>query len=99
MGLTIFYTPRSKETLLSVYNFIKNEFGVIAAEKFSAKAEKTISLVAEHPFLFKASMIDENVRVGLIAKQTSLFYKITDTSITLLFFWDNRQEPFFTEKN
>lgn len=98
MGLAIFYTPRSKETLSSVYTFIKNEFGVNSAEKFSAKAEKTISLIAEHPFLFRASTIDENVRVGFISKQTSLFYRVTDTSITLLFFWDNRQEPFLTGK-
>jgi hypothetical protein len=97
MSLSTFYTPRSKETLSSVYNFIQNEFGIMSAEKFAAKAEKTITLIAKHPFIFKASSIDENVRVGLISKQTSLFYRVTDTSIHLLFFWDNRQEPFLTE--
>jgi plasmid stabilization system protein ParE len=97
MSLSIFYTPRSKETLSSVYNFIQNKFGISSAEKFGTKAEKTISLIAEHPFIFKASAIDKNVRIGLISKQTSLFYRVTDTSIHLLFFWDNRQDPVLKE--
>jgi len=94
MSLQIFYTPRSKETLNSVYNFINNKFGHRSANAFVLKADKTIKLIAEHPLMFKASQIDENVRIGLITRQTSLFYRVTDTSIHLLFFWDNRQEPF-----
>ncbi|MFI5161819.1 MAG: type II toxin-antitoxin system RelE/ParE family toxin [Sphingobacteriales bacterium] len=97
MSLVILYTPRSKETLSSVHNFIQNKFGVISADKFAAKVEKTITLIAEHPFIFKASTLDDSVRIGLINKQTSLFYRVTGTSIHLLFFWDNRQEPVLPE--
>ena len=93
MSLKIFYTPRSKDTLESVYNFISNQFGSNSADKFALKAEKTIVLIAEHPFMFKASSIDKNVRIGLISKQTSVFYRVTETSVHLLFFWDNRQKP------
>ena len=93
MGLEIYYTPRSKETLAEIYNLIQSRFGAKTADKFLLKAEKTISLIAEYPLMFKASTIDEKVRIGLISKQTSLFYRVTDTSIHLLFFWDNRQEP------
>jgi plasmid stabilization system protein ParE len=85
MSLQIFYTPRSKETLASVYNFIQNKFGANSADKFASKAEKTILLIAEYPLKFKAASIDENVRIGLISKQTSLFYRVTDSSIHLLF--------------
>jgi plasmid stabilization system protein ParE len=97
MSLEIFYTPRSKETLTSVYDFILGKFGQNSADKFLSKAEKIINLIAYQPFMFKASEIDENVRIGLITKQCSLFYRITDASIDLLFFWDNRQEPFFLQ--
>jgi plasmid stabilization system protein ParE len=93
VSLQVLYTPRSKETLKSVYDFIYNKFGSRSVDKFITKAEKIIALIAEHPLIFKASVIDKNVRVGLISKQTSLFYRITDTTIHLLFFWDNRQEP------
>jgi plasmid stabilization system protein ParE len=94
MSLQIFYTPRSKETLESVYNFINNKFGPNPANKFLLKAEQAVALIAEHPFMFKASAIDDNVRIAFISKQTSLFYRVNETSIHLLFFWDNRQESF-----
>jgi plasmid stabilization system protein ParE len=93
MSLEIYYTPYSRQTLKQTYNFIENKFGSKIADKFINKAEKTISLIALYPYMFKSSGIDENVRIGLISKQTSLFYRITDTSIHLLFFWDNRMEP------
>ncbi|MBB5395777.1 type II toxin-antitoxin system RelE/ParE family toxin [Mucilaginibacter sp. AK015] len=93
MSLQIYFTPRSKETFKSTYNFIKNEFGASVAEKFSIKTEKTIKLIADHPLMFKVSTIATDVRVGLITKQCSVFYRVTDTTIHLLFFWDNRQEP------
>ena len=98
MSLNIFYTPRSQETLQSVYNFISLKFGIRSANKFALKAEKAIALIAEQPYMFKASSLDENIRVGLITKQCSLFYQVTENSINLLFFYDNRQEPFFSEK-
>jgi hypothetical protein len=58
-----------------------------------SKAEKTISLIADNPFMFRASTIDDDVRIALITKQCSLFCRVTDASVNLLFFWDNRQEP------
>jgi plasmid stabilization system protein ParE len=73
MTLQIFYTPRSKETLKSVYDFIGDKFGVNSADKFVIKAERVIALLAENPYMFKASTIDENVRIAFISKQTSLF--------------------------
>ncbi len=93
MSLQIYYTPRSKETLSSVYNLILEKFGKKSADKFVIKTEKTISLIAEFPLMFKASTIDENIRIALITKQCSLFYLVKSHSIDLLFFWDNRQAP------
>jgi len=94
MSLTIFYTPKSRETLLSVFNFIENKFGSHSAKAFLTKADKTIQLMSTQPYMFKAAPIGEHIRIAHISKQTSLFYQVTERSINLLFFWDNRQEPF-----
>lgn len=96
MSLTVLYTPRSKETLLSVFNFIESKFGTRSANAFINKVDKTIKIISTQPYVFKASLISKEVRIAFISKQTSLFYQITDKSIHLLFFWDNRQEPFLT---
>jgi len=96
MSLKVYYTQPAKETLLVLYTSIQSKFGKRSADKFLLKVEKTVDLISEFPFMFKSSSIDEHVRIGLITKQSSVFYRVTDESITLLFFWDTRQEPFFT---
>ena len=93
MSFQVRTSPRSKSTSKSVYNFITNKFGAKAANEFILKAKKTIRLIAEYPYMFKASGIDENVRIGFITKQTSLVYSVSDDTVYLLYFWDNRQEP------
>ncbi len=93
MGLNIQYTPEAEETLNSVYYFIIEKFGKRPAEAFLTKADKIIQLIAEMPEMYKAAPFDENVRIGLISKQTSIFYRMKEDSVELLFFWDNRQEP------
>ena len=43
--------------------------------------------------MFKASELGENIRIGLITKQSSVLYEILEDAIFLHYFWDNRQEP------
>jgi len=93
MALDVFYTKRAKETITSVYLFIQQKFGDSVADKFIKKAEKTIKLISEHPYMFKESSFEVNVRIGLITKQTSVFYRVTNNAIHILFFWNNQQEP------
>jgi plasmid stabilization system protein ParE len=93
VALTIFYTPKAKETFILVYNLIADKFSIKIANEFLTKAEKTIFLISEQPFMYKSSSVDENVRVANFTKNTSLFYQVTDNKINLLFFFDNRQDP------
>lgn len=53
MNFHILKTPRSEETVQSVYHFINNKFGTRAAEQFIVKAEKTIAAIARRPYMFK----------------------------------------------
>jgi len=92
--LAIFYTERAKETLTSVHLFIEGKFGVKTAIKFLLKADKIVKLIADQPYIFRTSSFENSVRVALISKQTSMYYRVTEDAIHLLFFWDNRQDPF-----
>lgn len=40
MNLTVFYTPRSRETLVTTYEFVLHKFGKKSADKFVDQAEK-----------------------------------------------------------
>jgi len=95
MSLKILSTPNSDETFIAIYDFIEVRFGKKAADKFLNKTEVVVELIAEHPLMYKATSIDDNVRMAVISKQTSLFYRVTETSIHLLYFWDNRRDQLF----
>jgi len=95
MSLKVIFTDDATDILLSIANFIENKWGLKQAEKFLKKTYKTLDLISDHPYMFKASSIKEDIRIGLISKQTSFFYKIEENEILILFFLDNRQEPMF----
>jgi len=93
MSLVIISTRKSRQTLRLTYQFIERKFGVSIADEFLQKVDRTVALIAEQPFMFKASTIDINVRIALVTPQSSLYYRVTDNEIHLLFFWNNRQDP------
>jgi len=96
MALKIIFSDDAAEILVTIAELIENKWSKKETKKFLEKVHKTLALVSTQPYMFKASPFDENIRVGLIAKQTSFYYEIQENEIIILFFWDNRQEPLFT---
>jgi plasmid stabilization system protein ParE len=97
MALRVVFTDDAIETLQSTARFIQNKWGVRQAEKFLDRAYRVVFLVSENPYMNKAFRSSDNTRVGLVSKQTSFIYRVQENEIIILFFWDNRQEPFFTD--
>uniref|UniRef100_UPI00406D2D67 type II toxin-antitoxin system RelE/ParE family toxin n=1 Tax=Mucilaginibacter sp. CSA2-8R TaxID=3141542 RepID=UPI00406D2D67 len=95
MSLIVFYTPAAKDTLQALYTFLTDKFSSRVANKFVIKIEQTIALLTTQPLIFKASPFDEQVRIATLNKNCSLFYRVTDTQLQLLYFWDNRQDSLF----
>jgi len=93
MSLAVAWTPEAKETFEHTVNMIENKWGTRSAEKFVWNAHKIISTIAIQPYIFKWSFA-QNTRQAIITKQTSMFYEVHSSHILILFFWDNRQEPF-----
>ena len=92
MKLEIILTPKAKDTFLATILFIKLKWGEKSAEKFVEKTYEVLDTIAQQPYLFKAYQ-ENNVRKGLITKQTSVIYRVFSDRIDILFFWDNRQDP------
>jgi len=95
MSLEILSTQNADETFIAVYDFIEIRFGKKVADKFLEKTENIVALIAEYPLMYKATSVDVNVRIAIISKHTSLFYRVTETSVHLLYFWDNRRDQLF----
>jgi len=43
--------------------------------------------------MYPTSMVRPGIRKAVISPQTALLYRILETQIQLLYFWDNRQDP------
>jgi len=94
MALEIVFSDDGLETLLSTTSFIENKWGTKQAYKFLERVNKILFLASLNPYMYKAFILSDNIRVGLISKQTSFFYRIQENEIIILFFWDNREDPF-----
>ncbi len=93
MSLPITFSPLALEHLASLTDYIAEEWGTKASEKFKSNIKRTLKVISSQPYLAKASSLDADIRKAIISKQTSLFYQIHKEHIELLFFYDNRQEP------
>jgi plasmid stabilization system protein ParE len=93
MRIPLYWTDNAIISFQAIVDLIESNWGEKETRKFVKRTNKVLDNIASQPYLYKASTVD-NVRQGIISKQTSLFYEIFNNSISLLFFYDNRQEPF-----
>lgn len=94
MSHTVYWTDEARETFDAIVITIEDKWGFKQASVFVKRVQQVLSLIADQPLLFKASFA-QNLRQAFISKQTSMFYEVNETTINILFFWDNRQEPLF----
>jgi len=92
MSLAVLWSDEATETFDSIVLFIENKWSEKQAKVFVNHTQKILSLISDQPYMYKSS-INHNVRQAVITPQTSIYYEIHDGFITLLFFWDNREEP------
>lgn len=92
MSLAVAWTPEAQETFDDTIIQIESKWGTRSAEKFVRETNKIIGMIQSQPYLFKSSYTT-NTRQAIVSKQTSMFYEVHSSHITILFFWDNRQEP------
>ena len=93
MSLAILWSEEAIETFDSIVLFIENKWSERLAKAFVKHTQRILLLISEQPYMYKASL-NTSVRQAIISPQTSMYYETHDEFITILFFWDNRQEPF-----
>lgn len=95
MTLPIFWNIEAQITFDAIVEYIESVWGEKEVANFFHQTQRVLKSISKQPYIFKASEINQNIRKGLISKQTSLFYQVEKNRIIILYFWDNRQEPIF----
>lgn len=94
MNRQLEYTQTYKDTLSAVVSIIDREWGKRYTDNFLNQLDSAVEKIRKHPYLCQALDINSKYRRYVISKQTSLVYEVNDVKITLLYLYDNRQEPF-----
>jgi plasmid stabilization system protein ParE len=94
MSHAIYWTDEAYETFDAIVLSIDDKWGTKQAGIFVKRVQQISTLIADQPYLFRAS-VTHDLRQAILSRQTSMFYEVKETSINILFFWDNRQEPLF----
>jgi hypothetical protein len=98
MSLPVIISETGLKSYEAICSQILARLGEKALKDFKINTIKTLDLIGTSPFIYKETEFDTNIRIGLIKKLSSVFYQIKPDRIEVLFFWDNRQEPFDVEK-
>ncbi len=86
------YSPVALDTFDEIAEQLRNRWGDKYVGEFKQRTVKVIETIRASPLIFQSIESNTNVRRGFIHKNCSVFYLVNETTIEILFFWDNRQD-------
>lgn len=90
--MRIYWTKKSESVFQEIYNYILTEFGEKSSNKFKDKVFDFLELLEKFPQLGTLEVPDKNIHGFQISKQTRIFYRINEDHVSLLTFFDTRQD-------
>ncbi len=90
MAKKIVWTKRANIKFNGIIDYLEQEWGPNVTQNFVNKAYGIIDLISDQPDLGTLENPDKKIRGFLLTKHNRLFYRVTDTEIILLNFFDTR---------
>ena len=95
MYFDVIFSDEADDTFRSIGEQIMAKWSEKELKEFRRRAYKVTEIISKFPFIFQPVNETQNVRKAFIHRNCSMFYKVGETRIEILFFWDNRQDPIF----
>ena len=89
----IVLTKRATDSLENLFQYLENEWSIKVRNEFIKKFENAVYQIRKFPEVAPASKEIPNLHRYILTKQTSLFYRVDKTSITIITVFDNRMNP------
>lgn len=93
----IVYTETYKITLAELVKNLEAGYGLSVVDRFFDRIDDIVQKIKKSPYLFQAIPVDTRFRRVVISPQSSLVYEVTESKIILLYIFDNRQDPMWTQ--
>ena len=94
MNYSVVWSRNAEIDLLSILDYLLENWGKNSATKFTDKLKKQIQLITTFPKIFPETSFLPNLRKCVIVKQVSLYYLVTEESkeIKIIRLLDNRAD-------
>ena len=89
---------RAMKKLDNLLVYLEKEWSIKVKNDFIVKLDKSLKQIQKLPDSFPESEKVKGLRKCVVTKQTTIFYKYTETSIDIVAIFDNRQSPKSLEK-
>ena len=84
---------RAMKKLDNLLVYLEKEWSIKVEHDFIVKLDKSLKQIQKLPDSFPESEKVKGLRKCVVTKQTTIFYKYTETSIYIVAIFDNRQSP------
>ena len=89
----IVLTEKAQSSLEKLLNYLQTEWSAKVKSDFVKKLDNLLTKVQVFPEGFQYSELANGLYRCVITKQTSIYYKFTATTITIVAIIDNRMNP------
>ncbi len=93
MSLAIRFAVEAEETYDSIVSQLRERWGDKYVVKFEKKLSKVLEIIAKTPLVYPIAQENIETHKCVLHKNCSLFYKVNEDDIEIVYFWDNRQDP------
>lgn len=93
MPYKIIWSPQAEQTYIKILEYLFEKWTEREAEKFAERVEQVLNYLQKNPEMYSHSKSHNSYR-AVLTQQTTLVYRLKEEStIELITFWDNRQDP------
>lgn len=92
MSFSIIWSPDAVQTYRNTLDYLEEKWTINEVSDFVNRIQEVLSYISKNPLLYPNSP-KGNSRKCVLTKQVNLYYEIQGSSVILLYFWDNRQNP------
>jgi len=86
-------SKRAEKRLESLLVYLEKEWSAKVKHEFIQKLDKSLVQIQKYPDSFPVSGKISGLRKCLITRQTTMFYKYSDTTVDVVIVFDDRQSP------
>ena len=93
MNREVRLSKRAAKKLDNLLDFLEERWSLNVKSNFLHKIDETLKYIQLHPESFPESEKIPGLRKCVVTKQTTFYYKYSETSIDIIAIFDNRQDP------